>query len=296
MEQFWNYVEQAVRLYAVDIIIALIIVVLGRMVVKMVGNLTGKLMKKRGVDETLRKFAMSIVTALLMAVVFIAALGQLGVETTSLVAIVGAAGLAIGLALQGSLSNFASGVMLIVFRPFKAGDFVEAGSATGVVQEVSIFTTTMLSPDNKRIIIPNAQITGGHITNYSAEEKRRVDLVFGIGYKDDIKKAKTIMMEIVTSDDRVLAEPAPTVGVLELGDSSVNFVVRPWVKTADYWAVYFDVTERMKLRFDAEGISIPFPQRDVHLFQQSNLVRIFCCFATTRVLSRMNTRTLQHRR
>jgi len=270
MEQFWNYVEQAVRLYAVDIIIALIIVVLGRMVVKMVGNLTGKLMKKRGVDETLRKFAMSIVTALLMAVVFIAALGQLGVETTSLVAIVGAAGLAIGLALQGSLSNFASGVMLIVFRPFKAGDFVEAGSATGVVQEVSIFTTTMLSPDNKRIIIPNAQITGGHITNYSAEEKRRVDLVFGIGYKDDIKKAKTIMMEIVTSDDRVLAEPAPTVGVLELGDSSVNFVVRPWVKTADYWAVYFDVTERMKLRFDAEGISIPFPQRDVHLFQQSN--------------------------
>ena len=270
MTDIWNYLEQAVRLYAVDIAIAILIVILGRIVVRLLTGAAGKLMQRRGVDDTLRKFVVSIVSALLMAVVFIAALGQLGVETTSLVAIVGAAGLAIGLALQGSLSNFASGVMIIVFRPFKADDFIEAGCVSGVVQEVSIFTTTMLTPDNKRVIVPNAQITGGHITNFSAEDKRRIDFVFGIGYADDIKKAKDVMMDILTSDERVLTDPAPTVGVLELADSSVNFAVRPWVRTADYWAVYFDITERMKQRLDAEGISIPFPQRDVHLFQQSN--------------------------
>ncbi|MDT8323476.1 MAG: mechanosensitive ion channel [Bacteroidota bacterium] len=270
MQNIWTYLENAVRLYAVDIAIAIIIVVLGRLVVKMIGGFTGKLMVRKGVDDTLRKFAVSIITALLMAVVFIAALGQLGVETTSLVAIVGAAGLAIGLALQGSLSNFASGVMLIVFRPFRAGDYVEAGGVSGSVQEVSIFTTVLLTPDKKRVIVPNAQITSSPITNYSAEETRRIDFVFGIGYGDDLKKAKEVMTQVVTADDRVLKDPAPTIAVMELADSSVNFVVRPWVKTADYWDVYFDITERMKLRLDEEGISIPFPQRDVHLFQQNN--------------------------
>jgi small conductance mechanosensitive channel len=270
MQELWSYLENAVRLYAVDIVIAVIIIVLGRFAVKMASNLTGKMMKKRGVDDTLRKFVMSIISALLMAVVIIAALGQLGVETTSLVAIVGAAGLAIGLALQGSLSNFASGIMIIVFRPFKAKDYIEAGGVTGVVNEVSIFTTTLLTLDNKRVIVPNAQITGGHITNYSAEEIRRVDLVFGISYGDDIKKAKAVMMDVLVSDERVLQEPAPTVGVLNLGDSSVDFAVRPWVKTDDYWPLYFDMMETMKLRLDAEGVSIPFPQRDVHLFQKNN--------------------------
>ena len=270
MQSIWTYLENAIELYAVDIAIAIVIVIVGRIVVKMLAGMTGKILTRRGVDETLRKFAMSIVSALLMTVVFIAALGQLGVETTSLVAILGAAGLAIGLALQGSLSNFASGVMLIVFRPFQAGDYVEAGGVSGAVVEVSIFTTTLLTPDKKRVIIPNSQVTGGPITNYSAEETRRIDFVFGIGYGDDIKKAKEVMLDILTTDERVLKDPAPTVGVLELADSSVNFAVRPWVKTADYWNVYFDITEKMKLRLDAEGISIPFPQNDVHLFQQTN--------------------------
>lgn len=269
MENLWTYLKNAVELYALDIAIAVVIIVLGRIVVKMISGLTGKLLSRRGVDGTLRKFAMSIINALLMAVVFIAALGQLGVETTSLVAIVGAAGLAIGLALQGSLSNFASGVMLIVFRPFKAADYVEAAGVSGSVEEVSIFTTTLLTPDKKRVIVPNAQITSSPITNYSAEETRRIDFVFGIGYGDDIRKAKEVMTDVINSDERILGDPAPTIAVLELADSSVNFAVRPWVKTADYWPVYFDITEKMKLRLDAEGISIPFPQRDVHLFQQN---------------------------
>jgi small conductance mechanosensitive channel len=202
-----------------------------------------------------------------MTFVIVAAIGTLGVQTTSFVAVLGAAGLAVGFALQGSLSNFAAGVMLIVFRPFKAGDYVEAGGTAGSVQEVSIFTTVMKTPDNKKVIIPNSQITGGSITNYSAMETRRVDMVFGIGYGDNIKQAKDTLEQILAADERILKDPAPTIAVSELADSSVNFVVRPWVKTADYWAVYFDLTEKVKLTFDEKGISIPFPQQDVHMHQ-----------------------------
>ncbi len=270
MQTLINYLEDAIQLYALDIVIALLIIILGRWVVKGIRSVFGKVLKKRGVDETLSRFMSNIVYALLMAVVFIAAIGQLGVDTTSLVAIIGAAGLAVGLALQGSLSNFASGVMIIIFKPFVAGHYVEAGGVAGTVEEVSVFTTTLRTPDNKIIILPNGQVTGGSITNYSVEQKRRIDFVFGIGYGDDIKKAKEIMTEVISSDERVLKDPAPTIGVLELADSSVNFAVRPWVKTADYWSVYWDIMERMKLRFDEEGISIPFPQTDVHLFQQNN--------------------------
>lgn len=270
MDSVFTYLEQAVQLYALDIVIALLIIIIGRWVVKGIRSVIGKTMDKRGVDKTLSRFVTNIVYALLMAVVFIAALSQLGVETTSLVAIVGAAGLAVGLALQGSLSNFASGVMIIIFKPFIAGHYIEAGGVAGTVEEVSVFNTTLRSPDNRRIILPNSQITGGSITNYSVEERRRIDFVFGIGYGDDIKKAKEVMTDVVNGDERILKDPAPTIAVLELADSSVNFAVRPWVKTADYWNVYFDITERMKLRLDEEGISIPFPQRDVHLFQQTN--------------------------
>ena len=268
MTDIWNYLEQAVKLYALDVVLSLIIFILGRWVAKAVIGLVRRLMSKKGVDQTLSRFVTSLLFALLMAVVIIAALGQLGVQTTSLVAIVGAAGLAIGLALQGSLSNFASGVMLIVFRPFKAGDFIEAAGVSGAVEEVSIFNTTLKTPDNKIVIVPNAQVTGGSIVNYSAEDMRRIDLVFGIGYGDDIRRAKQVIESVLAEDERILKHPAPTVGVVELGASSVNLAVRPWVRTADYWDVFFATNERMKQRFDAEGITIPFPQRDVHIHQR----------------------------
>ncbi|MBE0645649.1 MAG: mechanosensitive ion channel [Bacteroidetes bacterium] len=267
MTELWSYLEQATRMYALDIVISIVILLIGRWAAKAIVKLTRRLMDKRGVDTTLTRFLSSLLFALLMAFVIIAALGQLGIQTTSLVAIVGAAGLAIGLALQGSLSNLASGVMLIVFRPFRAGDFVEVGGVSGAVEEVSIFTTTLKTPDNKRVIVPNAQITSGTIINYSAEDKRRVDLVFGISYGDDIRRAKQIIEAVLADDERILADPAPTVGVLELGPSSVDIAVRPWVKTADYWDVFFATKERMKQRFDAEGIHIPFPQRDLPLYQ-----------------------------
>lgn len=267
MTEVWSYLERAVQLYALDVVIAVVIFILGRWVAKAVVGVVRRLMKKRDVDLTLSRFVTNMLFAFLMAVVIIAALGQLGVQTTSLVAIVGAAGLAIGLALQGSLSNFASGVMIITFRPFKAGDYVEAGGVSGAVEEVSIFNTTLKTPDNKRVIVPNAQITGGSITNYSAEDKRRIDLVFGIGYGDDIRKAKEVIEVVLAEDERILKDPAPTIGVIELGASSVNLAVRPWVATSDYWDVYFALNEHMKQRFDAEGISIPFPQRDLHMYQ-----------------------------
>ena len=213
------------------------------------------------------EFIGSIAKAALLLFVIIASLDMLGVNTTSLIAMLGAAGLAVGLALQGSLQNFASGVLLIIFRPFKIGDFVEAGGTVGTVEKITIFNTIVLSPDNREIIVPNGAIYGGTITNFSARDSRRIDMVFGIGYGDDIKKAKDILMQAMASDSRVLKDPAPVVALAELADSSVNFVVRPWVKGADYWDVKFDLTEHIKMAFDEKGISIPFPQMDVHMDQ-----------------------------
>jgi len=253
--------------YGTRIVGAIAIIFIGRIVVSILTGVVRRLMNRADVDETLTKFVASLTRIALLVFVFIAALGTLGVQTASFVAIIGAAGLAIGFALQGSLSNFAAGVMLIVFRPFKAGDYVEAGGTSGTVEEIKIFNTVLKSPDNKMVIVPNSGITGSNITNYSARETRRVDMVFGIGYGDDIKLAKETLEEILASDGRVLKDPAPVVAVHELADSSVNFVVRPWVKTADYWTVYFDTTEAVKLTFDQKGISIPFPQQDVHMHQ-----------------------------
>jgi small conductance mechanosensitive channel len=226
-----------------------------------------KLLTRSKMDSMLVEFVTSILRAILLLFVVIAALDQLGVDTTSLIALLGAAGLAVGLALQNSLQNFAAGVMLIVFRPFKAGDFVEAGGTAGVVESISIFSSTFRTGDNKEVIVPNGSIYGGTITNYSARETRRIDMVFGIGYDDDIRKAKDLLQQLVTADPRVLADPAPVIAVSELADSSVNFIVRPWVKTSDYWAVYWDLTEKVKLEFDANGVSIPYPQMDVHQHQ-----------------------------
>ena len=250
-----------------NILFAVLILLAGIWLAKRIKNWTRNLMTKSGMDIMLAAFLSNIAHVLLITFVIIAALGQLGIQTTSLIAIVGAAGLAVGFALQNSLSNFASGVMIIAFRPFKVGDFIEAGGVGGVVEEILIFSTQMKTGDNKTIIVPNSSITGSTITNYSTKDTRRIDMTFGIGYGDDIKKAKDLLQDIIDKDERILKDPVPVIAVAELGDSSVNFIVRPWVNSADYWNVYWDTMETVKLRFDAENISIPYPQRDVHLHQ-----------------------------
>jgi small conductance mechanosensitive channel len=253
--------------YGLKIVGALAILIIGRIIIGIITGIVRRVMKKGHVDETLTKFLVALTKISLLVFVILAALATLGVQTTSFIAVIGAAGLAIGFALQGSLSNFAAGVMLIIFRPIRVGDYVEVGGTAGTVEEIQIFHTVLKSPDNKQIIVPNSGVTGGNIVNYSAKDTRRVDMVFGIGYGDDIKLTKETLEEILGADERVLKDPAPTVAVSELGDSSVNFVCRPWVKTADYWGVYFDIHEKVKQTFDARGISIPFPQRDIHVYQ-----------------------------
>jgi len=251
--------------WGLNIFFALLIFIIGKTVANIITKILAKVLKKTRMDEILINFVSSIIKTILLLFITIAALNQLGVDTTSLIALLGAAGLAIGLALQGSLQNFAAGVMLLIFRPFKAGDFVEAGGVSGIVESISIFTTVMRTGDNKEVIVPNGTIYGDSITNYSARETRRIDMIFGIGYDDDIKKAKQIMEDIIRVDDRVLKDPECLIAVSELADSSVNFVVRPWVNSSDYWAVKFDLTEKIKLAFDESNISIPYPQMDVHM-------------------------------
>ncbi|MBU1196352.1 MAG: mechanosensitive ion channel [Proteobacteria bacterium] len=255
--------------YAFKILAAVLILIIGKWLAGKISNLVSKLLEKNKVDITLVKFFDNIIYYTLMIAVIIAAAGQLGINTTSFLTVVGAAGLAIGLALKDSLSNFASGVMLIMFRPFRVGDFVSAGGATGKVVSISLFNTILNTPDNQRVIVPNSAITAAVITNVTANDTRRVDLVISISYDDDIRKAKQILSTIINEDKRTLDDPAPTVAVMALADSSVNFAVRPWVKTAEYWDVYFDLTEKIKLAFDKEGITIPYPQTDVHIFNQT---------------------------
>ena len=250
--------------WGINIVMAIAIFVIGKFIVGVLVSLAKKVMTKAKVDNILINFIASIIKTVLLLFVVVAALDQLGVDTTSMIALIGAAGLAIGLALQGTLQNLASGVMLIIFRPFSDGDFIEAAGVTGVVEEIGIFSITMRTGDNREIIIPNGEIYGGTITNNSRRDTRRVDMVFGIGYDDDLLKAKEILNRILSEDERIFADPAPTVAVGELADSSVNFNVRPWCKTSDYWGVYGDIHEKVKLTFDAEGISIPYPQMDVH--------------------------------
>lgn len=271
MEDSVQIVTDMIGIYALNIAFAIIIFVIGKYIAKKITDIFSNFMtKKKNMDETLVKFLDDIIYYILMVVVILTSLKQLGIDTTSFFAILGAAGLAIGLALKDSLGNFASGVMIIFFKPFRVGDFVEAGGTTGTIEEVGIFTTIFKTPDNQKIIVPNGAITSGSIKNVNAHDTRRVDLVVGIGYEDDIKKAKDVLNSIVESDIRVLKEKGITVAVSELADSSVNFVVRAWVNTPDYWAVKFDLTEQVKLTFDKEGISIPFPQRDVHIYNEKN--------------------------
>ncbi|WP_415881704.1 mechanosensitive ion channel family protein [Neptuniibacter sp. QD34_54] len=263
-----NFFDAYVFPWIVDIALALAIFFIGRWVVKQVTKLLERVLRKAKVEDMLVNFVSSIANVALLLIVIVASLNQLGVDTTSLIALLGAAGLAIGLSLQDSLKNFAAGVMLVIFKPFREGDFVEAAGVAGVVEHIQIFNTIMRTGDNREVIIPNGAIYSGVITNYSARDTRRVDMVFGIGYDDDLRKAKEILNEIIAADERILKDPAAVVAVSELADSSVNFVVRPWVNSADYWAVLWDTTETVKLRFDEEGISIPFPQMDVHLHKE----------------------------
>lgn len=261
--------QEVMTTFGIKILAAIAILVIGRWVAKLLVHLLKRGMERSKLDVMLASFVANMTYAALMVFVALAAINQVGIQTTSFVAIIGAAGLAVGLALQGSLANFAAGVLLILFRPYKVGDYVEGAGKDGTVKDVQIFTTTLLTPDNKTIIVPNGQMMNGVITNYSTNDTRRVDLVAGVAYGDDLDKVREVLNEIVTGDERVLAEPPPRIAVHELADSSVNFIVRPWVKTSDYWAVYWDMTEQIKKRFDDKGISIPFPQRDVHLYQHA---------------------------
>ena len=250
----------------IKLVIAVVIFIIGKWIARKITYLVKKAMGKANMDETLISFLGNGVYMILMVRVVLAALDYLGVKTTGFVAILGAAGLAVGLALQGSLANFASGVLIIMFRPFKKGDAVDGGGVFGIVEEITILTTVMRTPDNKVIIVPNSQIMGGAIINFSTKPTRRVDLVIGCGYDDDLKKVRSVLESILEDDERILKDPSYTIGLSELSDSSVNFVVRPWVNAADYWDVYFGVQEEVFNRFGAEGISIPYPQTDVHVF------------------------------
>lgn len=262
IQQLW---DSYVLPWSIKVVIAIAIFYFGRMAAGILVKLVGKVLTKAKMDTMLVRFISSILNALLLLFVVIAALSQMGVDTTSLVALVGAAGLAVGLALQDSLKNFAAGVMLIVFKPFRADDFVEAAGVAGIVEEVGIFTSQLRTGDNKLIIIPNGKIYADNIINYSQKGTRRVDMMFGIDYSADLRKAKAILQRLVEEDSRILSEPEPLIAVAALADSCVNFHVRPWVKTGDYWNVYWDMQEKVKMAFEAENIAIPFPQMDIHL-------------------------------
>lgn len=268
MEQLLNKLIEWGSTFGIKLIAAIAILIIGRIIAKGIRKLILKVMDKRKVDKTISTFISSLAFSSFWVFVILAALSQLGIQTTSLMAVIGAAGLAIGLALQGSLSNFASGFLIILFKPFKVRDYVEAGGVSGKVYKITIFTTVLKTIDNKRIIVPNSQIMNGTITNYTSESTRRVDLVFGVSYSSEIKKVKKILTRIIEDHKLILKDPESFVRLAEMGESSLNFKVRVWTKTEDYWTVYFDLTEQAKQEFDKNGISIPFPQMDVHLIKE----------------------------
>jgi small conductance mechanosensitive channel len=251
--------------YGVNIIAAILTLFIGNIIVKAVAGSVGKVLSRKNMDKAVVDFIQGLVRYVLFVIVLIAALSRVGVETASVVAVIGAAGLAVGLALQGSLSNFAAGILIVAFRPFKSGDFVEVSGVAGSVESIQIFQTVLKTGDNKMIVVPNSAVIGGAITNYSRFDSRRVDMVIGVSYSADLHKTKQVLRDVVEADPRVLKDKEIMIGVLALADSSVNFVVRPWVNTADYWAVYFDMHLNIKEALDKNGIEIPFPQMDVHL-------------------------------
>jgi small conductance mechanosensitive channel len=256
-----------VSTWGLKVVGAIAVLIIGMIVAKMIRGAARKSFARANMDATLVPFLSGIIYYLVLGCVVIAVMGMFGIQTTSFIAVLGAAGLAVGLAMQGTLSNFSAGVMLLIFRPFRAGDFVDAAGTSGTVKEVGVFSTTLCSPDNVMIIVPNSAIYGATIKNFSANDTRRNDLVIGVGYGDDLQVATDTINRVLASDERVLKDPAPTVAVSELADSSVNFVVRPWCTREDYWGLRFDLTRKIKQELEAAGCSIPFPQRDVHLHQ-----------------------------
>ena len=270
-EEMIETASELVVTWGLKVVGAIVVLIVGRMVAGAIRGAVRRGLTKRKVDETLIPFLSNLAYYAALAVVVIAVLGLFGIQTTSLVAILGAAGLAVGLALQGTLSHFAAGVMLMIFRPFRIGDVVEVGGTIGKVEEIGIFTTTLKSPDNIKITVPNSQIYGDKISNFNGYDTRRVDMVMGISYDDDIGRAIETMERIIKSDERVLADPAPQIAVAELADSSVNLIVRPWCNGADYWGVKFDLTRRFKEELEAAGCSIPYPQHDVHIIEQEEV-------------------------
>lgn len=262
--------QQAAMGFGLNLLAALAIFVIGQWLAKLVARFFKRLLaRNQAVDPMLVNFISALAHYIVLAFVVIAALNRLGIQTTSIIAVLGAAGLAIGLALQGSLSNFAAGVLMIFFRPFRVGDFIEGAETIGTVKEITLFTTTILTPDNKVVIVPNTKLNGDNIINFNALGRRRLDLVIGVSYAADIDKVKRVLSDEIAKERRILTDPAPVVGLLEMAESSLNFAVRPWVMAQDYLDVLFDFQENVKKRLDAEGIGIPFPQRDVHIFQQN---------------------------
>ena len=253
--------------FGINVVVAIVVFIVGSWIIRMLVGRMDKMMKKREMDVALRRFLRQLISTLLKIALIITIISQLGVETTSFVALLGAVGLAVGMALSGTLQNFAGGVMLLLFKPFKLGDYIAAQGHEGVVQDIQIFNTILLSVDNKRIILPNGSLSTNAMVNYTAENTRRVDWTFGIGYGDSTVKAKEVILGILASNDKILSEPAVFVEVSALADSSVNFAVRAWTKTEDYWAVFFDINRKVYDQFDTEGLNIPFPQMDVHVHQ-----------------------------
>ena len=263
-----KYIDIIVQ-YAVQVIAAFTILALGLWLAKRIKSFIFTTLSRREVDPTLVGFFSSLLHGALVVFIVTAAISRLGVQTSSIIAVIGAAGLAVGLALQGSLSNFASGVLLIIFKPFMTGNFIKAGGEAGTVVEIGILSTELKTPDNVKIILPNSQVMSGSISNFSAHSTRRVDMILGVSYDDDLEKVKQLIHKLLAADERVLEDPEPMVAVSNLGDSSVDFIVRPWVQTDDYWAFKYDFTQSMKEACEAAGVSIPFPQRDLHLYQKS---------------------------
>jgi len=265
VQGFATWIYQMLVEYGLRVVSAIVILLVGRYVAKLLSKLLAQVLVKAKVDATLVTFVENFSYTGMLVFVVVAALDRVGVQTASFIAVLGAAGLAVGLALQGSLGNFASGVLLLVFKPFRVGDFVEIGGVKGTVQAIQIFNTVLNSPDNVRIIVPNGAVTGGSISNYTINGTRRVDLTVSVSYEDDLKKARRVIESVLAAEPRILAEPAPVVAVNEMGDSSMDFVVRPWVKTADYWAVYWNLTENLKVALDEHGLTIPFPQQEIYI-------------------------------
>ena len=261
-----NSITQIAADFGLRLLYAVLIIFVGRWVVKLLLKIIKSALEKTTVEETVRIFVANLLSTLLMVIIFIAAINQLGIETTSIIAMLGAAGLAIGLALQGSLANFAAGILIVIFRPYKVGDYIEAGSAAGTVLDIQIFSTVLKTPDKKVVVVPNGTIMDSSIINYTGQETRRVDIIASCGYEDDIDKVKDILQDILNQDQRILKEPEPRIAVSELADNSINFIVRPWVNSSDVLSVKYSILEQIKKRFDAEGISIPYPQRDVHIY------------------------------